>query len=659
MRPQFWSSTTTERARRRALPSIIASALFGTTLIAIGAGSAPSLAGGAPADPVVTVVTAGKTHTCAVVDGSAYCWGSNGEYQLGNGVEYFYDYVENLNGGNEPTPEQIADYTSDGYNLDSDIGFIPFAVKNNSHSATSFVNSEVTALALGDYHTCALKGGSIYCWGSNGRGQLGLGEQYSGKYIGALVEGLVDGGMTEDEAEAEIESQYVVKGFSPDSGGAFRPIKLPNVPGVFTNTNVTAIAAGNDVTCAVASGSLYCWGDNEEDGLLGLGATFTDSYIRNLRDAKEQELVDGGFDGDARDEAERVIAAQYALLGYDIDVPGAFQPIKLPNATYESIDDGVNPPIAVPGFVNTGATSVSIGGYNVCAIVAGSAYCWGSPGNGALGDGRFRGSEIATPHFVGFNINKDDETPLTLIQQYFDNDNIVSIEAGAYHSCLIKEDTPGNGQVYCWGQHNALGLINPSAAASRSTFFDGIAMPTLVDNTATFTNANVESLSAGDGHTCVIAGGVTHCWGRNDSGQLGDGTIEVRAVATKVGVVSANSLEIADTPSYLNEVNARVSAGFGYTCVIVGGYLYCWGDNENGQLGEGEIGTDEWDNVIVTPVNRLSPTLVFRYPDPSTDDGGGGGGDNGGGDNGGGDSGYDGWNGNYQLPSGVMLPDTR
>ena len=94
MRLQFWSSTTTDCTRRRALPSIIASALFGTTLIAIGVGSAPSLAGGAPVDPVVTVVTAGKTHTCAVVDGSAYCWGSNGEYQLGNGVEYFYDYVE-------------------------------------------------------------------------------------------------------------------------------------------------------------------------------------------------------------------------------------------------------------------------------------------------------------------------------------------------------------------------------------------------------------------------------------------------------------------------------------------------------------------------------------------------------------------------------------
>lgn len=78
-------------------------------------------------------------------------------------------------------------------------------------------------------------------------------------------------------------------------------------------------------------------------------------------------------------------------------------------------------------------------------------------------------------------------------------------------------------------------------------------------------------VNAGGGHTCAIrASGDAVCWGDNANGQLGDGTMTRRATPALVGVIS--------------NITA-ISAGSAHTCAASGGRVYCWGSNNRGQAG--------------------------------------------------------------------------
>src|SRR5436309_2831529 len=96
------------------------------------------------------------------------------------------------------------------------------------------------------------------------------------------------------------------------------------------------------------------------------------------------------------------------------------------------------------------------------------------------------------------------------------------------------------------------------------------------------------AVSAGGDHTCgVTAGGTAYCWGCNNDGQLGDGT--TASSATPVLVAAPVGVTFA-----------QLSAGGEHTCGRTdAGAVYCWGQNGSGQLGDGTI-----------PFNRTTPTAV-------------------------------------------------
>jgi alpha-tubulin suppressor-like RCC1 family protein len=85
------------------------------------------------------------------------------------------------------------------------------------------------------------------------------------------------------------------------------------------------------------------------------------------------------------------------------------------------------------------------------------------------------------------------------------------------------------------------------------------------------------SVSVGSDHTCGIRGGHLYCWGFNDEGQVGVGDL----------------IWEATTPTEITAPAAgwtSVSAGTKTTCGISGGHLYCWGLDDHGQLGNGAAG---------------------------------------------------------------------
>ncbi|MFN8488979.1 MAG: Ig-like domain-containing protein [Caldilineaceae bacterium] len=195
----------------------------------------------------VSTVVAGDGHTCALLgDGSVKCWGNNFFGQLGtNDLQ-----------GNWPTPRALV-------------------------SLRGVVN-----IAAGNAHTCAvLTGGSLKCWGRNWKGQVGDGtttDQFMPTNVTGLNSGVSAVALGEDHTCALLLNGSVKCWGNNDEGqlgDGTQTLRLTPVDVTGVSSGVLAISAGQDHTCALlASGSVMCWGRNWE-GQLGLGRLSANSPI--------------------------------------------------------------------------------------------------------------------------------------------------------------------------------------------------------------------------------------------------------------------------------------------------------------------------------------------------------------------------------------------
>ena len=134
-----------------------------------------------------------------------------------------------------------------------------------------------------------------------------------------------------------------------------------------------------------------------------------------------------------------------------------------------------------------------------------------------------------------------------------------SVSAGYDHTCAVKI----SGSLWCWGG-NHFGELGDGTTT-------GSAVPVRV---ATRWRDWV-AVTASDVHTCAITTSRTlWCWGINDTGELGNGTYSSSTVPVRVATRSGDW--------------ASVTAGYLHGCAVKApGTLWCWGDSENGQLGNG------------------------------------------------------------------------
>lgn len=177
---------------------------------------------------------------------------------------------------------------------------------------------------------------------------------------------------------------------------------------------------------------------------------------------------------------------------------------------------------------------------------------------------------------------------------------IRAVAVGNHHSCAIT----WTGGVKCWGD-NLAGQLGDGTTSTRRTPVDVVGL-----------TSGVVAISAGQAATCALmTTGRVKCWGINDAGQLGDGTTTTRrtpvdvvglpgpASSISVGfrhacAVSAGQAWCWGRGEPARPAPARVSglgngvrqivAGNNHDCAVTtAGGIRCWGENTNGQLGDG------------------------------------------------------------------------
>ena len=237
-------------------------------------------------------------------------------------------------------------------------------------------------------------------------------------------------------------------------------------------------------------------------------------------------------------------------------------------ATSEGKSDTAEVFISVVTFAAAAA-----GGAHTCALTTdGATYCWGRGESGQLG--------ISVPMSsctTDAGPRPCSSAPVEVTGEIA----FTQLAAGGAHTCGLTSD----GSAYCWGA-NGTGQLGHSAQSHHT--------PTAVE-----TDLKFASLDAGTEHTCgLTATGTAYCWGRNDRGQLGDGTTDARSVPQPV------------TGDHTFQLIVAGGFDIGHTCALTNdGEAYCWGDNEFGQLGNGDgaSGDDFASHPVPAPVVAAPP----------------------------------------------------
>lgn len=111
----------------------------------------------------------------------------------------------------------------------------------------------------------------------------------------------------------------------------------------------------------------------------------------------------------------------------------------------------------------------------------------------------------------------------------------------------------------------------------------------------------ITGIATGFQSTCAISGGDLWCWGQNDYGQIGDNTLSDRYAPVRAHNIGTH----AGRP-----VTDVASSPYSYSfCAVAGGDAYCWGHNNYGQLGNGP---NTQDRRVPTAVAKQSGRLAGK-----------------------------------------------
>ncbi|MBN2358988.1 MAG: hypothetical protein JXR83_06015 [Deltaproteobacteria bacterium] len=559
---------------------------------ASGAWDGTTCAGGSALVDVVAIA-AGMAHTCALlVDSSVVCWGQNGSGQLGN-PDWSYPYdpsnpvsvcdgdgdtcaavligVDEVRAGEYHTCALMLDgavkcWGNNYYGRLGDgtteqrLGAVDVCAVGSSDDSSCQPLQGATAIAVGDAFTCAIvAGGLVQCWGYNTSGQLG------------------DGTVLERHNPVDV----CRSGTSAD--GDCVPL-----------TGASAIAAGSTHVCALVDDGgvekTFCWGSNDEgelgSGLAGIMPRPVDVCASGVGTTCQRltgvaAIAAGDLHTCAllNDGAVKCWGDRYkGELGDGLAGSTAG---RSPNPTDVCVTGNSSDGDCVP---LTGAVAIASRLYNTCALMAdGTARCWGDNQYAQTGSG-----------IIGTTADGVTEpNPVTVCESgrgagCTPQAGLVSITVGSFHSCAVTVD----GQVKCWGDNYYRQLGDGTDDGEGCVESDGSwtpCRPRPVDVCSTGWGPGCEpltgvvSVSAGYGFTCALTDrGTVLCWGDNDYGQLGDGTL-YGATTPQLVCLSGSGNQCPALTDVVGVVATNVTA----CAVDRAGAVWCWGSNDVGELGNG------------------------------------------------------------------------
>ena len=336
--------------------------------------------------------------TCARISGGVQCWGTNAHAQGGDGTVNTPEnphWVLGMHAGsgvnllgvdqNDACGLVGSSLFCWGYNVDGEEGIGTTAITPTPTLVTGFGSVIAISQGSGGADMCVIKAGNVYCSGFNTNDQLGDGLAGDVSVFTAVV------GIPAGQA--------------------------------------TSVSMGQFNGCAIASGALYCWGDNG-NGQIGNGVTGSkyNTAQANLT------LTSGVAQVSVGPAAICAMKTNGALYCWGFDGTGQVGNNNISATVY-------NTPQLI---VASGVTQIS-NGFNInCAIINGGVQCWGNNNHGQVGDGTIITRGVPTP-VVGMS------------------SGISYITSGNNHACAIT-----GGQIYCWGL-DANGQLGDGGSTDQHT----------------------------------------------------------------------------------------------------------------------------------------------------------------------------------------------
>jgi alpha-tubulin suppressor-like RCC1 family protein len=340
-----------------------------------------------------------------------------------------------------------------------------FACDPGYHTCTSACCRDLSALVVNEVSSCAITASdhALLCWGE-------LSDTFVPSVMPGLGSGVAQIAIGVEGNACVLTTAGAVKCWGPNGDGQLgngttasstTPVQVTGL-----TSGVVQIAAGDDFACALTSaGGVKCWG-NAATGELGDGQELTDRTT-------------------------------------PVDVIG----------------------------LSSGVKAIALGGFFGCALLTtGAVSCWGD----------LSGVTVLGPATVNVS-------------------NVVALTGGAFFACALT----ATGTVQCWGDNQAQVL-----GASD--------MPASVANPVTIGVSDVIAITAADESPCVLSNGAEQCWG---SAELLGGAISTQSTAVPVTVPGAGS--------GVTQIVAGNQAS--HACAVIDGAVECWGYNNWGQVGNGTM----------------------------------------------------------------------
>lgn len=334
---------------------------------------------------------------------------------------------------------------------------------------------------------------------------------------------------------------------------------------------VTAVAAGEgDSLALLKNGTVMSWGANES-GQLGNGAT--KSSTTPVKVCAVEGCSHGALKGvtavTAGNSHNLALLSNGKVVAWGNNADG-----QLGNKTTTSS----SLPIEVSGLSEVVAIAAGHQ-FGLALLSSGRVMAWGLNSSGQLGDGTSSG-----PESCGSSACSKVPVEVSGLSELPNGVKVTAMSGGGGYGLALVS----NGTVRAWGANEDGQLGNGTTTNST--------VPVQTNNLS----GNVTKVAAGGEHSLALLGnGAVMAWGLNSSGQLGDGTSS--------GPESCGGRACSTTPvetSAMGEVVSIAAGNLHSLAFLRNGTASAWGNNEDGQLGNGTITSSDVPVAVSSPPSK-------------------------------------------------------